>query len=389
MRTFLKKGLCLIMAGAFLGACTLKSSANATVVESYAKDPYYEEMMAEQKRAVDAFSVLCEAFDYDENGVLLLPDDYSGSWINGSTLHISLVDTTEETISHYLSILEGFHDCIEFNSADYSYNELYDAELEITEELYSVGIETVSGYIDEIDNCVVIGIQRNDMNRLESLPSFMSESYPIEYEEAKPARNTATSISGGAALYNTSTHTTFTATCMGTYNGTNAMLTCGHTAQKVGDTIKYSSSSGTTIGTVKVHVYSDESKGDYEIVSVSSSFSPSATINNTYYVTGYRTTLTTNTVVKFFSRTAKKFYYGTIETPNMYKMDGNGNVIYGLASVVATSGNAASGDSGGPVFVTGEGGEDICGTISAVESSYLYFSPVSYPISKGFTVKTV
>lgn len=75
-----------------------------------------------QQNALNAYNTLYSTFEIDENYNYILPDDYAGEYINDYNNLVLQLTTTD--YSYYEEILSNY-DCVEFNTVEYSYNELY------------------------------------------------------------------------------------------------------------------------------------------------------------------------------------------------------------------------------------------------------------------------
>jgi hypothetical protein len=331
-----------------------------------------------------------------EDGSPSYPDSFSGVWINeDNKLAIALTDTCNEVIDTYKEILGEYQSSVVFEKAEYSYNELASALDETVYSLEECGVQVVDCLVSETENKIIIGIDENSESLLASIPSATSIDYPIEYKLSNPIEASTTALYSGSRLYNSTSGESITLSCFGTYAGSSVLLTCGHLKQQSGDKILYSSSSGSQIGTVVFHRFDDDKNGDFEIVRVGSGFSANASINNVDAITGSQSNVPVNTIVKFYGKTTNKTCYGKVLSRGNTKVVGGlssyAKAVRGLTEVYVQSGTVAAGDSGGPVYVTAEGGVDFCGLISGYDNPdvmYMYFTPYTYVSGTGFKIST-
>ena len=377
---------------------------------------YYERLMVLQENAVQANEKLNEAFGFDENGSIQFPSDFSGVWIDGSNLVVSLIDVSEENQAKYRAWAGEYAGCLRFEQAEYSYSELQNAGSAVVSELrnYNSDIHVSEWYVSEKENEIVIGVDDVSASILKGRPMLSTlYDYPVEFIVTE-APTATTNVRGGNSLYNQSSACTITAGCCGTYQGSPAVLSCGH-GQKGGDTIRYYAQTGYKMGNVVYHHYAENVFGDFEFISVDTSGNMFTTTNeieeiighlnvNYYSIEGTSSDVAVGSVVKFYGEATHYVGYGTVDIRNAtirisiktaYGIE-EITSICGLSRINVLYGNCNHGDSGGPVFIeNSNGGVNFCGVINAKNSEselppgYLgiYFTPYTYMRAAGFTVK--
>lgn len=361
---------------------------------------FYEKAIQLQENAVAAYELLDQAFGHDSLGYTLFPDDYAGSFIEGDKLVILLTDLSDITSSKYRTWAKEYADYIVFENAMYSYNKLQECADSIAQAVSDNNYTVTEYYVSETENDIVIGVKdsKTTDNLLEH-ELFKEFSVPVRIEQSEFTTPTTTNLRGGNKLVNIINpyqNIDITLSCCGTYDGSKAILTCGHGGQSAGDAIKYNSYTGSTIGTVNYHRYYNNGTGDFEIIKVTntSSFDTTNQITSSYSVTGTYPDPPVNTVLKYYSRvTNTHFGYGVVNERNMIIVYDTLPTIKGLTQIKVTYGDCNLGDSGGPVFQeTSSGCVNYCGVIHGKKLSggYLYiaFTPLKYISSVGFSVKT-
>lgn len=363
---------------------------------------YYKRLMILQENAVAANEALNVAFGCDAIGNITFPDDFAGARIEGNKLVLSLTDVSDETKEKYENWVGEYAQYLLFEEADFSYNQLRNTASEVAGELMEDGYTVTQYYVSETENELVVGISFDNLieksnfisiNNTEAMSDTLSDEHNISVriDLSEPVTTASTTLRGGANLSNTDAGCSITLSCCGYYEGSPAIVTCGHGGQSVGDTIKYASSSGNTIGTVNRHNYYDGCTGDFEIIKVadSSTFSISNSINNTYSITNTTSSAAVNTVLKYYSRQTSSYAYGTVNERGVTVLADNEISVSGLSSIKVTNGSCVAGDSGAPFFQEINSGVSYCGVLHGHRSTngylYVYFTPYTYLSAAGFT----
>lgn len=381
-------------------------------VKAQTEVDYYENLILLQENAVKANEALNQAFGHDEKGAIQFPDDFAGVWIDGSDLVVSLIDISEENQVKYRNWAGEYAESLKFENAEYSYCELENAMNGMVNELRksSPNIEVTQYYVSETDNEIVIGIDEGSKAAVESLPLQATGNYPVRFEIVERPSTTASraymNAYGGARLYNETSGAGTTLSCCGTYNGSPAILTCGHGIQQVGDKIKYSLQTGFKIGNVLYYRYQNNKSGDFGIISVETGTFDTTNIIRAvsgwddfedYTIKGTNSDVAVGTVVKFYGATTYYVSRGVVNNRRVTSImeDENGveeATILNLSMIKVTYGGCESGDSGAPIFTErSDGNVDFCGVLngSRLDKGYLYicFTPYTYISAAGFSAK--
>ncbi len=372
-----------------------------------------------QRGAVDAHEELYKTFLV--GGVESYPSNYGGSYIDGSILHVCIVDLPNQDISNYQSILENYLNIIVFDNVDLSLQTLITAAKEIATNLLADGIPVFTSSISEPDNAVIIstdidaletrGIEVTSVASMEmnsaglhqrsssSVPNNISRrlysvdelstTVPVLFEDGS-ALVPNTDLMGGTALRG------YTLGICGTYNGQPAFAMCGH-GLSLGKAVKYAENNS-TIGTVSVQRYNNNQSGDYAIVSITNSSFTRTNIVGDPSNPGSQTEITGTinrpatglAIIKYGKNGG--YAYGNVSSSNTtWYSSGNPDGIHGLVDVRLSLGRREPGDSGGPIYTadglfcgthTGAGDEDNYGF------SHIVFSPYVYLSNSGFSALT-
>lgn len=379
------------------------------------------EMMALQEEAVEAWNTLHELFDIDEYGNATYTDDFAGGWIgDDNNLYIALTSDSRKTLNYYGEVLEDF-DCVIFEKAEYSLNELNEIRDIVFEELredYSI----ISAGVSEKENKIVFGVEDLDKRSERSIKSSLSdivdenqdlidmdidEGLFVLEEGEEVILNS--SLNGNAEI-EIRRGNTFIGIQSSGVNGTwtggvRGFLTSGHntniesnTGNSIipGDAVwRTIGATDTRIGTVFNSMFTNNGVGDYAFVQTNSNVSLPARVNNG----GTTTRITGRTpdapVGQFVLRLGHKTTGGIarvrrrdIETTITNVMP---NVkLRGMTEAEHIGGGFPTrGDSGGPYLF---GGDTVASSWAGIHSASnsetrrMYFTP-PWRIG-GFTVFT-
>ena len=187
-----------------------------------------------------------------------------------------------------------------------------------------------------------------------------------------------------------------TLSCCGTYNGNDAILTCGHYTQAYGDQIRYASNSGSVIGTVVKHRFNNDLKGDFEIVSVNTSLFDTTRSMASYRIyDGYISEAVEDVNICYYSRVYSGEYSGTVNARNIdvYAKETPQSTttvhIFGMSKIkLSLANNITQGDSGGPVYRVDNNYAVYCGVIHGFNVNnqylYVYYTPYKHIADTGF-----
>ena len=353
-----------------------------------------------QSEALKAYEMLWNSFSLDKEGCPIYPDEYGGEFIVGDILYVWLVDLTDEMQESYHSICNHSKN-VAFLNAKYSLNEL-DA---LKEQVVSLSPEyKISGCVaDRKENKLRIFLVEIQEETVFALKQLLGD---IEFilEEQDYVTFCSTSLYAGSTLFTDTLKYTL-GTC-GTYNSQPAILTAGHCAPSINANVKYNSTNGTVFATITSYQFEDGETGDYAIATINSDQQSNYVTTNhlkpllTYQsITGtaFNGWLPVGTDVYAYGCNTG-LVSGTISHVNVNIVGdfitNNGWVHAGINGLIGfapspSSSTIQSGDSGGPVFMYYLNlGAQFLGNLSANNSSYVYYSPVSYAQADGFTVKT-
>ena len=162
----------------------------------------------------------------------------------------------------------------------------------------------------------------------------------------------------------------------GYYNGSSAIVTCGH-GLSLNQTLYYNDS---RIGEVRFHRFLDDAYGDYSIVPLSNtehsivnkSFGPSESSSNPIRVTGYSAEPPRGVSVFAYGQHNGWSIAKVIDSDVTVNVSVLGQVttIKGLTVLKTSSGRVGHGDSGGPVYIYNGNGYSVCGIISSRSVSH-------------------
>lgn len=234
-----------------------------------------DEIMNRQGPAVDAADKLYTLFQLSEEGTWIYTDDFAGSYIDEFVLHIMLTDMSEETISRYRNTI-GIDICdnvVCFEYAAYSINQLESVKNEIVAAAALDKIQLYGYGIDMQCNKVVFYLPEKNEEDLIKLAESNKYDDKIQIITSCESPRTTTSLYGGDKVLR-SGGSPFTLGFCGTYNGNNAVITCGHAFTGTNQGLRlygYSSDFGSTVYYCYA-ICGGMSNGDYAILNVTNSY---------------------------------------------------------------------------------------------------------------------
>lgn len=235
----------------------------------------------------------------------------------------------------------------------------------------------------------------------------VAAGFPVKIEYQEPIKAAASTLWGGDRLTNESSKQITSLGICGTYNGQRALLTCGHSNEKIGQ-FPYLQYFGQRIGQIVfqrantvLNAEGVNALGDFAICSItnpnllsSNVITPGIKVTGTYsslpegakiYKYGAKTGLSYGNITRYLDLTAFSFI-----------VDGSQYYVRGLyqSSVQNDSGTNAvdGGDSGGPVYIKSGSSYLLHGTVSAYRNEFskansvMYSSPVFFATDVGFTI---
>jgi len=356
-----------------------------------------EEVVArlqEQALAVEAYNYLLDE-RFTNEGTIIYPDNYGGEYIEKGKLIILLANASVDEKKAYLDFLYEFKDVIEIKEVKYSLNELE----RIGENVVKDMLDSMSCgyYVDRKENKVVITVPENWMeSQLEDFEKNTDlHSMPVTFEAEKELVPTV-SMYGGDGI--TGPYYGTTLGICGTYGGSPAILTCGHT-WSVNNNVYLVGYQTEFIGKIATVRFTDGLQGDYAIAKVTG---PNVTTTNRV-----RSDVTTYAIKGTLSLPVGGlgYRYGAVsglqalEVTALNKMETikdpltNQYInVLGLTSTKHLSGSLAQqGDSGGPYYAMNSSAQwCIVGTVAAIDPNQtpqvVAISPIG--LASGFTVKT-
>ena len=401
--------------------CIPVSASDVPDISTQAPSPISQTNLLEiaemQRGAVDAHEELYKTFLVGD--VETYPVNYGGSYIDGSILHVCIVDLPNQDISYYKTILENYLDIVVFENVDLSLQTLITSSKEIAANLSADGIPVFTSSISEPNNAVIIstdidalktnGIEITSVSNVELANPYqistssvsntisrqfysvdkLSTTVPVLFEDGSALVPNA-ALMGGTAL------TGYTLGVCGRYNGQPAFAMCGHGLAK-GDKIKYAENNS-VIGTVSEQCFENNKYGDYAIVSITDSSFTRTNMVGDQSNPGSQTEITGTinrpatglAIIKCGKNGG--YAYGAVSSSNTtWYPSGKPDGIHGLVDVRLSLGRREPGDSGGPIY-TADG--LFCGTHtgSTAEDNYgfshIVFSPYVYVRNLGFSALT-
>ncbi|QUI22741.1 trypsin-like serine protease [Vallitalea pronyensis] len=360
-----------------------------------------QEAMENQAEALEEYFELIGFFKKDNYGVPIYPQHYAGEYINkDNKLVVQL--TGEFADKEILSYLKSSPN-IQIIYVEHSYDELI-SQKKIADKLYASGVRVVSDGVDIIDNRYKIAVLKEDLDKMAT--TYTKDSLVI-FEEGTYARASAPLI-GGDRIYNEDSGGFMSIGICGTYNGNDAILTCGHGNEKVGifspryPYIEHKTQSH-RIGQVVFQQantdssnYGVSSLGDFAIVDITSSDTITNDVWQGGQITGtYSSVPVGTTVYKFGSRTG--YAWGNVTGTSLrisytaglfttYTVSG----LYSIPLQNSSGTNAINGgDSGGPVWRSDTGENLIHGIVTAgiYDTNLMYTTPIYYAQHQGFQPK--
>lgn len=143
-----------------LTLCIVTGSRRNISAFAVSADNISPEIMFEiQRDACLANETLYASFE--QNGTYIYPEDFAGTYIDYDTLCVLVTEGGD--IDRYNSVLSDF-DCVKYQSAEYSYNELFsEVQRAAEEELSETG---VIGYgVDVLENKGFISVLKSSYNK--------------------------------------------------------------------------------------------------------------------------------------------------------------------------------------------------------------------------------
>ncbi|MDR2044625.1 MAG: S1 family peptidase [Clostridium sp.] len=371
------------------------------------------QVFALQAKALEAYSLLNTTFTVYEDGTITYPDDYAGVWIADYKLHVA---TTSTNKNNYGELLKDF-DCVVFETAEYSVNELDKIRYSIFEVLKKEH-SAVSHYVDVVENKINFGFLELDESNIRlSLASLISLSESNIVKDSLPEKaisldlfvlstdeliQTEAELRGGMEINRgSSTGPGRSIGVCGTFttNGTtyNGFVTAGHNFA-ISGTNQQVYRGGSDFGRVSQLMWQNNASGDWALVRITNS----DTISNKIYgssssatrnITGTTNDLPKGTAVMKYGM-SNGYAEAEVEAQNVSQTDSSNYTINGLTRAKLTTGTSGGGDSGGPYYTQASGGGNSYNFVGVHWGSnvgdggnLIWFTPF-VRFSSSFTVKT-
>lgn len=351
--------------------------ANAIGGNAYDADTKgdFETIFDIQRDACLANETIYESFEW--NNTYIYPDDFAGTYIDYDMLHVMV--TSKDALKRYQTMLNDYT-CLKFDIVEHSYNELMENAARTVEELGDK-VKITSYGVALSDNKPFIRVIYYDYDKVNIL---LKGSEDIIIEKADDYVKKETTVYGGAHIFSNDHHLTLAGS--GTYAGNYAFLTCGHD-MATGASV---SAGGSTIGNFSTVKYTNYDYGDYGIILAGSGYSSSSrvyTSGGSISLNGVMTNPTEGTYLYKYGQVSGQAYCKVTRTGVNVLSDGSMH-IYGLTEAELISGATDSGDSGGPY----RAGTYFCGvhhgSSTSDNTTYVFFTPYTYPMHAGFTERT-
>ncbi len=347
-----------------------------------------ERAMSRQEEALDAYQLLWDSFEKEPESLQpYYPDEYGGEYIDDDKLVIQLTENTPENQAKYRELC-GNSDKVVFEKVTYSLNYLNSLE-SVAEEMLEDYAVTSYG-VDRKENQFAISVEASDLEEAQLSFYRRRSSEPIVFREGAPMQTLSSILPGGRKI-TSETSNGCSITVMGTYNGKDALVSCGHDLY-AGNNISYN---GIKVAKIKVSNYKDRGYGDYSISEVTnSSYSGSSYVlaeTGQRYVTSIASAPQGTAISK--NGMATGYTTGYVSMTNTAIRDKKTDYILNGMSTCSFVKAAKHGDSGGPIFIPTSGGVKLVGGLSCQntsdDESYIYygFSTMGYVTNLGFRLK--
>ncbi|MGI6545581.1 MAG: S1 family peptidase [Fastidiosipilaceae bacterium] len=353
-----------------------------------------------QNEALEAYDILMSSPGFDDStGNESYPSDFGGYYIGSDNLlHVQFVGNMRDK---YEAIFKESSLNVVLEEVEYSYNDLD----KIAETIFENDKNVLEAYVDTQNNQAAIGLPREfpTINNELLANNLLLKEYQID--EVRPINNlshndsylpyrvfNATPSTNESELWGGdligSGNSLFTLGATGYYQGSSAIVTCGHGLSS-GSVVNYN---GTRVGSVSFHRYANGMYGDFSIVKLSytnhtivnKAFGPTNSTSSPIRVTGSVPKAVNGQTVYSFGQSSK-WKTGTVIQTNM-SLRVSGITLLGMTKVQYNIPSQA-GDSGGPVYVYNNGYK-VCGIHGGGDGTYSHYTPFELISDKGFTVKT-
>lgn len=359
--------------------------------ENYSEDPQINMLedalskdivrqIQSQAPAVEAYNDLIDNFIDADNYNLSLNDKYAGAYIEDDRLIISITKSSYQDVNELEEYFSEYPVNV-YADAEYSEKEL----IEIAENyvLNQSNGRNLSYSIDPTENSITINTPQIDNQNLSDLPITFKGIPNLKPFAAFP-------LIGGLGISMKKGKDTVTIGIGGTYNGKDAIATCGH----YWDTNASVYFGDVKIGNIVKLKFNNLQSGDYGIAEVKSSevATSNQVLSNSSYISIKGTLKLPKGALAY--RYGQRTNLGAVRVTNTsVTVHTDSKYITNLIEAEYVSGSyGQGGDSGGPLYamnssnkwcisgLTSGGNED--------DETITYYTPIDTVVSAGFKVKT-
>ena len=370
------------------------------VVSDVIKDFSREELlkMDMQEKVTRAYNEIINSFEQTDTNIIF-PDEYGGAYNNGNgRLVVKLTDLSRSIVSRYAKAVSNPGILI-FNKAEYSKNDLESLCKEVIRWFQAEEIDWNQCYAcDETIKAVIIvpgtGYTKAQAFIQSKIALQKGTQLPVTVQASEKEKPTA-ALQGGSSLRKSGSSVSTLAFC-GTYDGSPAIITCGHGGLSEGTKVYVNSSvTSNMIGTITVQQYKYNESGDFSITKITGNQRLTNLVQyssgTAYAVKGYFNLPAKNDIVYNFGKNGHRNKCQVINTNTILNHGSEKGPFYVLGMVHTTileseASGVLNGDSGSPVYSLSSNEATALGVLSSGGSSTMTFSPLKWV--RGFAVKT-
>lgn len=362
-----------------------------------------KEKMIRQEGALQAYDKLWNYFEKDDMGLPVYPDEYGGEYIEDDMLVIEIVGITEDYEKKYNEIC-GNSEYVSFKNVKHSLNQLNSLE-ETCVDLLDKYKLTEFG-VDSRNNRYTIKVIDSDLKSVVEIIEDLGLKDMVEVNKGQYAKPCTSNLYGGDKIVNTSNGGGVSVCIGGTYNGYEAILTCGHGNEGYPYFTRNSNNVGQVVSQ-RCNTNSNDSSinsyGEFAIIKCTGNYVGTNKVRNSVGISsissyGYPSG---TTICKYGYKSG--FSSGTVLQNHLYIVMGGGNYpLYYLKDMMkaevynSTYTDAIlEGDSGGSVYSLVGNGYQIQGLVSGVGekefgssvNNIMFSAPIQYAVNAGFSPK--
>ncbi len=375
--------------------------SNAVFVSDVTKDFSREELfkMDMQQKVTQAYNEIISSFEQTDTKIIF-PDEYGGAYNNGNgRLVVKLTNLSSSTVSRYVKAVSN-PEILFFYKAEYSKNYLESLCKDIIKWFQAEEIDWNQCYAcDETIKAVII-VPRTEYTKAwafvqSKIAVQKGTQLPIAVQASEKEKPTA-ALQGGSSLRKSGSSVSTLAFC-GAYDGSPAIITCGHGGLSEGTKVYVNSStSSNMIGKVTFQQYKYNENGDFSITKVAESHALTNLVQysgsgTAYAVKGNFNLPAKNDIVYNFGKNGHRNKCRVINTNTILNHGSEEGPFYvsGMVHTIILEREASgvlNGDSGSPVYSLSSNQATALGMLSSGGYSTMTFSPLQW--ARGFAVKT-